>query len=130
MESLGKDLDKFAEIDTSLSDVVEDSFDFISLILNISNLHIESHLGRNLARLNHRVVLQRYGLLPALDVVGLGLAVNLLVLAIEGGETRATNLLGNHIARERDDTDVVSGRSLDGHDVATLQIEIIYVLVI
>ena len=122
METLGKDLDKFAEIDTTLGDVVEDSLDLVALILHVADLHVKTHFGSNLTRLNHRVVLQGDSLLPTLNVVGFGLTVDLLVLAIEGGEARATNLLGNHIARERDDADVVTGRCLHGNNVATLEV--------
>ena len=120
METLGKDLDKLAEVNSALGNVVEDSLNLVALILYVANLHIESHLGGNLARLNHRVVLHSDSLLPTLNVVGLGLAVNLLVLAVEWCESRAANLLCHHIARERDDSDVVTGRSLYGNNVATL----------
>ena len=48
VELLGKDLDKLAEVDTSLGDVVEDSLNLISLVLNVANLHIETHIGSNL----------------------------------------------------------------------------------
>ena len=130
METLGKDLDQLAEIDTTLGNVVEDSLDLIALILNISDLHIKTHVGSNLTRLNHRVVLQRDGLLPTLNVVWLCLAVDLLVLAIEGGESRATNLLGHHIARKRDDTNVMTGRCLYGNDITTFEIKIVNVLIV
>ncbi len=42
----------------------------------------------------------------------------------------APHLLGYHVARERYDADVVAGRSLDGYDVAPLQIEPVDVLVV
>ena len=54
-------------------------------------------------------MLEGYGLLPALDIVGLGLAVDLLELAIVGVEAHTSHLLGNHIACERDGADIVTG---------------------
>ena len=130
MEALCKDLDKFAEIDTALGNVVEDGLDLIALILHVTNLHVKTHVGSNLARLDHRVVLQRNGLLPTLNVVRFCLAVDLFVLAIEGGESRATNLLGYHVARKRDDANVVAGRCLYGNDITTFEIKIVNVLIV
>ena len=129
VETLGKDLDQLTEIDTLVGDVVEDGLDFVALILHVANLHIEPHIGGNLARKNHCLVLQGDGLLPTLDVVGLGLAVDLAELAVLGVEARAAHLFEDHVARERDDAYVVARSRLDGDDVATLKLQIIDVLV-
>jgi hypothetical protein len=43
-EFLGKDLNKLAEIDSFISNIVENCFCFISLILNISDLHVQFEL--------------------------------------------------------------------------------------
>ena len=108
-ELLGKNLDQLAEIDALVSDVVEDCLDLIALILNVADLHIQTHLGSDLARTDHRVVFEGDGLLPLLDVVGLGLAVYLLELATHRSKADTEHLTRHHIARERNDTDVVSG---------------------
>ena len=130
MEPLGKDLDKFTEVDTLVGNVVEDSLELIALILHIANLHIQTHIGGNLSRCDHRLVLEGYGLLPALDVVGAGLAVNLLKLAIVGVEAHATHLLSHHIARKRDDADVVTRLCLYGYDIASFEVEVVDILVV
>ena len=130
VESLGKDFDKLAEVDTTLGYVVEYSLYLVALILHVANLHIQPHLGSYLSRLNHRVVLQGYRLLPTLNVVWASLAVYLLVLAIERGEAHSLNLLGNHIARQRYDTYVVARRRLDSDDVATLERQVVDVAVV
>ena len=130
MESFGKDLDKLAEVYTLIGDVVEDSLNLVALILDIANLHIKTHIRSNLSRCNHRLVLQSYGLLPLLDVVGACLAIDLLELAVVGVEACASHLLGHHIARKRDDADVVAGRCLYGNDVATLKLQAIDILIV
>ena len=108
-ELLGKNLDQLAEIDTFVGDVVEYCLDLIALILNVADLHIQTHIGCNAARADHRVVFEGDGLLPLFDVVGLCLAIDLLELATHRRETDAEHLTRNHIARERNDTDVVTG---------------------
>ena len=122
MESLRKDLDKFAEVDTLVGYVVEYRLELVALILYVANLHIQTHIGGNLSRGNHCLVLQGYGLLPALDVVGTCLAVYLLKIAVVGVEAHAAHLLGYHIARERDDAYVVAWLSLDSDDVSALEV--------
>ncbi len=117
MELLGKDLDKLAKVDTFIGNVVEYRLDFIALILHITDFHIETHLRRNLARANHRLVFQSDGLLPTLDVVGFGLAVDFFVFAVVGIETGTTHLLSDHVARKRDDADIVTRRGLHCYDV-------------
>ena len=108
-ELLGKNLDQLAEIDALVSDVVENSFDLIALILNVANLHIQTHIGCDTARADHRVVFEGDSLLPLFDVVGFGFAIDLFELAAHRGESDAEHLTRNHIARERHDTDVVTG---------------------
>ena len=72
---------------------------------------------------------ERNGLLPAFDVVGLGLAVDLLELPVVGIEPRALHLLGHHVARKRDDADVVPRRGLHGDDVARFERKVVDVLI-
>ena len=40
VEALGKDLDKLAEVDTLVGDVVEYSLELVALVLHIANLHV------------------------------------------------------------------------------------------
>ncbi len=129
MEPLGEDLDELAEIDALVGDVIEDGLDFVALVLDVADFHVEPHVGSNLTRENHRLVLQGDGLLPPLDVVGLGLAIDFLVLAVVRSEARAAHLPGHHVARERDDAYVVARRSLDRHDVALFEGKVVDVLV-
>ena len=125
VKPLGEDLDQLAEVHALVGDVVEDRLDLVALVLHVADLHIESHFGGDLACGDHRFVLQSDGLLPAFDVVGLSLAVDFLVLAVVGGESRAAHLARHQIARERDDADVVAGRSFDRHDVAPLERQVV-----
>ena len=89
----------------------------------------QAHVGGDLPRGDHRLVLQRDGLLPLFDIVGFGLAVDLLVFAVVGVESRAAHLARHQVARERHDADVVARRRFDGHDVAPFEVEVVDVLV-
>ena len=129
MEPLGEDLDEFAEVNALVGDVVENGLDLVALILHVADFHVQSHVGGDLARGDHRLVFQRDGLLPLFDVVGLGLAVDLLVFAVEGVETRAAHLPRHEVARERHHADVVARRRLDSHDVAPFEGQVVGVLV-
>ena len=129
VEALGEDLDQLAEVDALVGDVVEDRLDLVALVLDVADLHVEPHVGGDLPRGDHRLVLEGDGLLPAFDVVGLGLAVDLPVFAVVGVEARAAHLPRHQVARHRDDADVVSGRGLHGDDVADLQRQVVDVLV-
>ena len=75
-------------------------------------------------------MLQCYGLLPTLDVVGACLAVYLLELAIVGVEAHAAHLLRHHVARKRDDADVVAWLCLHGDDVTALKLQVVDILVV
>ena len=129
VEPFGEDLDQFAEVHAFVGDIVENGLDLVALILHVADLHVESHVGRDLARRDHRLVFQFDGFLPLLDVVGLGFAVYLLEFAVEGVESRAAHLARHQIARERNDADVVAGRSFDRHDVAPLERQVVDILV-
>jgi len=129
VEPLGEDLDQLAEIDALVGDVVEDGLDLVALILHVADLHVQSHVGGDLARGDHRFVLQGDGLLPFFDVVGLGLTVDLAVFAVEGVEARAAHLPRHEVARERHNADVVARRCLDGHDVAPFEGQLVDILV-
>ena len=129
MELLSKDLDKLAEIDTTIGNIVEYRLNLIALILNIANLHIQAHIGSDLARANHCFVFEGDGLLPLLDIVRASLAVNLLKLAILRIEAKTLHLACHHIARKRDDTYIVTGRSLYCHNIAHLQLQVVDILI-
>ena len=129
VEPFGEDLDQFAEVHALVGDVVEDGFDLVALILHVADFHVQAHVGGDLPRGDHRLVLQRDGLLPLFDVVGFGLAVDLLVFAVVGVESRAAHLARHQVARERHDADVVTRRRFDGYDVAPFEVEVVDVLV-
>ena len=53
-EFFSEHLNQLTKIDTVICDIIEYRFATISLILNISNFHIEHHIFRYLTRTNHR----------------------------------------------------------------------------
>ena len=130
VEPFGEDLDQLAEIDPLVGDVVEDRLDFVALVLYVADLHVEPHLGCDLTRGDHCLVFEGNGLLPTLDVVGFGQAVDLLEFAVVGVESNAPHLLGYHVARQGDDADIVAGRCLHGDDVAPFERQVIDVLIV
>ena len=128
-ELLGENFDQFAEIHALVGDVVKNSLDFVALVFDVADLHVESQFGRNLPRADHRRVLERDGLLPLLDVARLRLAVDLFELAVERVEADALHLACDQVARERDDADVVARGGLHRHDVARFERQVVYVAV-
>ena len=120
-ELLGENLDQLAEIDPFVGNVIENSLDLIALVFDVADLHIQVQAGRDLARTDHRFVLETDRLLPLFDVVRFRLAVNFLEFAVLRIEPHALHLPGHHVAGQRHDPDVVSGRGLDGHDVAAFE---------
>ena len=70
-------LDQLTEIDPFVCNVVENSLVAVTLILYISNFHVEPQAGCNLAGTNHRVVFLGLCLFVLLNVVGFGLAIDL-----------------------------------------------------
>ena len=128
-EALGEDLYQLAEIDAFVGDIVEYGLDLVALVLHVADLHVQSHVGGDLPRLDHGLVFEGDRLLPALDVVGLGLAVNLAELAVERHEARAPHLAQGQLARERHDADVMPRRGLHGHHVAALERQVVHVAV-
>ena len=130
MKDLRENFDKLAEIHPFVGDIVKDGLYLVTLIFDIAYLHVEIHLGGYLPRLYHRTMLESDGLLPLLDVIRLGLAVNLLELAVLRIEAHAAHLPGHHIARQGDDADIMPRSGLYGHDVALLQRETVDILVV
>ena len=130
METLSKDLDKLTEVDTLICDVVEYRLELIALILHIANLHIKTHLGSYLTRCNHSLMLKGYSLLPALNIIRSRLTENLLKLTIIWVEAHTTHLLSHHIARKRDDTNIVTWLRLYSNDIATLKVQVIDILIV
>ena len=74
-------------------------------------------------------MLQGDCLLPAFDVVGLGLAVDLLEFSVVGREPGAFHLPGDEVPGHGDDSDIVARGCLDGDDVAALEGQVVDILV-
>ena len=129
MEGLSKHLDELAEVHTPVGNVVENGLAAIALILHVANLHLETEVEGNLARLNHRLMLAALGLGILLHIHGTCLAVD----AAHGGIVLHTNLLHlqqHKAAREGDGADVVPRAGLDSHDVALVEVEVVAVEVV
>ena len=67
-ERLGIDLNQLSEIDTSVSNIVEDGFASVALVLHVTNLHLELHVLGNLSCPYHRFVLECMCLFSTLEV--------------------------------------------------------------
>ncbi|OPZ53508.1 MAG: hypothetical protein BWY89_01723 [Bacteroidetes bacterium ADurb.BinA012] len=80
MKLLCKDLDQLPEINPLIGKVVEDGLCLVTLVLNITDLHIQTKIFCNLPRAKHGGNLKTLCLLPFLKVNRPGLTVDLLQL--------------------------------------------------
>lgn len=62
--SSGEDFDQLSEIDPFVSDIVEDGLGTVTLELHVTYLHVQLHVGSDLAGPYHGTVLAGYGFLP------------------------------------------------------------------
>ena len=116
-ELLGKYLDKLAEVNAAVGYIVEDGLCTVALELHVADFHLQPKLGRNLAGLDHGVVLAGYRFLPLLDIKGLGFAVYFLEFGSLRIYALAGHLAGHNGAVESNYPKVVAVGSLYNHQV-------------
>ena len=121
LERLGEHLDELTEVHSLIGDVIEYGFIAITLVLNVTDFHIEMEVFGNLARAYHSVVFARLGLLVALDVGRLceaEYALDVIGSALAATPAHATLHEGTH---ERDAAYVMTRSGLHRHHVANLE---------
>ena len=128
MEGIGKNLDEFAEIDTTVGNVVENGFVAVALILDIADFHLKLKVFGDLASTQHGVILSRLGLVILLHVGRTCLAIDTTNLGA-GLEICLLHLQQDETAGQRDNADVVTGLRLDSHNVALDEVKVIIVAI-
>lgn len=129
MESFGKHLDKLTEVYTLVGYIIEYGFVAVTLILHVANLHLQVKALGYLSALYHRSVFAALGLAVFFHIHGLGYAV--YALDVVGRlQVGFLYLQLNELAGKRNHTNVVSGISLNGNNVALSEVEIVYVVII
>ena len=95
MEGGSKVFDKLSEVDTLVSDVIENRFIAVPLVFYVANLHLQSQSLGNLAALNHRGMLTTLGLLvffhiyracQAVDTTDIFSRFEICLLHLDGGQ--------------------------------------------
>ena len=76
MESTCKVFDKLSEVNSLISDVVEDSFIAITLVLHIADFHLQAEPFCYLSALNHRGVFACFRLIIFLNIHRFGYSVD------------------------------------------------------
>ena len=129
MERGGQVLDELAEVHALVGDIVENGLVAIALILHVANLHVEAQVFGYLAALDHRAVLAGLGLavLVHVDLARMTIHAANVVGRLDVG---LLNLQVHQTARQRHHTDVVAGIGFHGNDIALLQVEVVYVVVV
>ncbi len=74
LEGFSQHLDKLAEVDTFVGDVIENCLIAVALIFYVADLHVQLEVSSNLTRADHRLVFASLCLLIAFEVGGLRLA--------------------------------------------------------
>ena len=108
------------EVNTFISDIIEDGLVAVALILDVTDLHLQAQVHGNLARADHGILLTGLGLLVAFHIRRFGLAEDAQYLSVFT-QVHALHLVLDQTARESHTTDVVPGVGLDGHPVALLE---------
>ena len=105
---------------SAVGDVVEDGLRAVALELHVPDLHLQAQVRRQHAGADHRLLLPGDGILPTLDVVGLGLAVNLPEDRFLRVHAPAFHLPGHDRPLQRDDAEVMARLGLHHDEVAGL----------
>ena len=78
MKGLRQYFNELSEVHAFVCDIVEDGFIAVSLILHVSNFHLQTESLSYLTALYHRVMFTTFGLLVFAYIYGLGYAVDAL----------------------------------------------------
>ena len=117
MELLGKIFDQLTEVHSTIGNVVEDGLGAVALELNIANLHFQAKVVCQHSGTDHGFLLTGNGILPALDVKGTRLAVNLLELLLLRIHAFALHLSANNGTFQSNNAQVMTIGSFHNHQV-------------
>ena len=129
MESLGKHLDKLAEVHSLIGDIIENRLVAVALILHITDFHLQVEVFGYLSALNHGAVFAALRLAPFVDIHWFRYAIYALDV-VHRLEVRLLDLQFHELSRERHHSDIMTRTCLHSHHIALLQIEGIDIMVI
>ena len=129
-ERLGIDLNQLPEIDTSVSNIVEDGFASVALVLHVTNLHLELHVLGNLSCPYHRFVLECMCLFGTLEVSLGSETVDDACLEMLDVDAAFAHLEDDELSDQRHFAYIVSGIAFHGHHLSFLEREVVDVAVV
>ena len=129
MESGGKVFDELAEVDTLVSDIVEDRLVAIPLVLHVTDFHLQSQPLGYLPALYHGSVFPLLRLMVFLHVDRACDTVDTLDI-VSTLEVCFLNLQFDESSSEGHHSDVMSRVSLHGDDVPFLQLQVVDVVIV
>ena len=121
VEVVRQHLDELTEVNARFRNVVEDGFVSVTLVFNVSDLHVQTQLLRNLTRTDHGLLLQRLRLLPFLKVCRSCLAIDALDLEFLKVNPVLLHLHQHKTTHQRHFSYVVTRRRLHRYRVTLLQ---------
>ena len=129
MEGGSQVFDQLAEIHTLVSNIIEDGFVAVALILHITDFHVQPQVLCYLTALNHGTVLTSLGLVVFIHVNGFGNTVDALNV-ISRFQVGLFHLQAHQTAGQRHHADIVTGIGLNSHNVAFLQVQVVHIVVV
>ncbi len=130
VESLRQYSDQLAKVYALIGDIVENGLIAIALILHISDLHIQIQIGRNLAGLDHRIVLSCLCFAVLIQIALFGYAVYLERLAVVRAVSMFAHLEFYQLTGQRHRPDVMARISLYGYYIPFVQFYLLAVEVV
>ena len=129
-ERLGIHLDQLPKIHTSVGDIVEDRFASVSLVLHVTDFHVELHVFGDLACLDHCLVLQRVRFIGSLQVGFCSQTVDTACLEVIDIDTVLAHLRYNELSYQRYLSYVVPGIAFHCHFHTFLERQVVHVAVV
>ena len=129
VEGISKHLDELTEVYSLIGDIVENSLVAITLILYVSDFHLQSQVQGNLSALNHGSMLAALCFLAFVEVYLLGNAIDALDVVLRL-EICLLQLQFHESTGECNHTDVVTRVGFHSHYVALFEVEVIHIMVI
>ena len=121
-ESLGQHLDELTEIHTTFGYIIEDGLITVTLILHVTDFHVQPQAECYLPGTYHGRMLARLGLSILLHISRFSLTVDTADIGFVA-HSGFLHLQGYKAAGQSHDTDIVTGCSLNRHNISFRQFQ-------